>query len=594
MHRPTLIIGTEPRVLVNVARSLNSHGVTVHAGNFATDPVRIKSSAIGKVLVLAPEDASDDVLTNGFRALIAESGYDTIIPCSDTALSTLARITHELGSLAHISCPPPHVLRRVLNKQDTLDAAVRCGVPIPTQWKIGSADELSRYASSLKFPLVAKPLDKHFSSAFKVRYLDDLDAVRAAYVENERFGERYLLQEYCPGQGVGVEVLIHDGCPVAMFQHRRVTEFPASGGVSVTAVAEPLDAQLARYALTLLQQLQWTGIAMVEFRHDRHSNATSLMEINGRYWGSLALSRHAGLEFPWYEWQLHHGKKPAPPSSYRTDVRFHWLVGDLRRATDPATDEQGRGARAVWRILFSSFFLTPRQTVDALWSWQDPLPSLKELSQFVREFQTARIKVLARTLLSEKIRSAVSRRRTLRRQRDEARKHGLRESIPHELLSRARHLIFVCHGNIIRSAFAEALLKDLLRGRGDFDVESVGVAARPGRSADLRVITFAASLGIDMSGHRSRSIDEVALNRADLVFVMDYSNATDLLINRSELRDKVVLLAAMRRKDGEAVTPIEDPYTLDQLHTEKVLRRVERNVRRLAEVLIDGRTRQGI
>ena len=50
-----------------------------------------------------------------------------------------------------------------------------------------------------------------------------------------------LLQEYCAGAGVGVEMLMHEGNCLGVFQHRRLKELPYTGGVSVTAIAEQPD-----------------------------------------------------------------------------------------------------------------------------------------------------------------------------------------------------------------------------------------------------------------------------------------------------------------------------------------------------------------
>ena len=37
---------------------------------------------------------------------------------------------------------------------------------------------------------------------------------------------------------------------------------------------------------------------MVEFKHDERDGVPKLMEINGRFWGSLQLAIDAGVDFP--------------------------------------------------------------------------------------------------------------------------------------------------------------------------------------------------------------------------------------------------------------------------------------------------------
>ena len=56
------------------------------------------------------------------------------------------------------------------------------------------------------------------------------------------------------GVGVGVEILIHKGECIAKFQHRRIKEAPASGGVAVMAVSEVPDPGLLACLSKLLAQ----------------------------------------------------------------------------------------------------------------------------------------------------------------------------------------------------------------------------------------------------------------------------------------------------------------------------------------------------
>lgn len=54
------------------------------------------------------------------------------------------------------------------------------------------------------------------------------------------------------------------------------------------------------------------------------------MEINPRYWGSLALPIHAGVDFPYYHYGLAVGDAPSiDPGAYETGVGCHKLRGEL-------------------------------------------------------------------------------------------------------------------------------------------------------------------------------------------------------------------------------------------------------------------------
>src|SRR5207237_10927252 len=78
-----------------------------------------------------------------------------------------------------------------------------------------------------------------------------------------------------------------------------VREVPLSGGVSVLRESVKLDERLRRYVTALLKEIKWHGVAMVEFKYDERCDSYTLMEINGRFQASTALSLDAGLNLPY-------------------------------------------------------------------------------------------------------------------------------------------------------------------------------------------------------------------------------------------------------------------------------------------------------
>jgi predicted ATP-grasp superfamily ATP-dependent carboligase len=53
------------------------------------------------------------------------------------------------------------------------------------------------------------------------------------------------------------------------------------------------------WAVSLLKELQWAGVADVEFMIDPRDGTPKLMEINPRFWSSLYLALECGVDFPW-------------------------------------------------------------------------------------------------------------------------------------------------------------------------------------------------------------------------------------------------------------------------------------------------------
>lgn len=152
---------------------------------------------------------------------------------------------------------------------------------------------------------------------------DDLRAILAR-VGNQL--DQYLAQEYVPGRnGYGYFGFFSEGRELGFYMHERLMQWPIEGGPSVLARSF-YHHELREYGRCVLAALNWTGVAMVEFKRSSRDGKFYLMEINPKYWGSLDLAIHAGCNFPvWTRDFLLH-KDLKIPQSYCMDTTFHWVV----------------------------------------------------------------------------------------------------------------------------------------------------------------------------------------------------------------------------------------------------------------------------
>ena len=152
-----------------------------------------------------------------------------------------------------------------------------------------------------------------------------------------------------------------------------------------------------------------------------------------------------------------------------------------------------------------------------------------------------------------------------------------------------KRLLFVCHGNIIRSPLAEHLFLHLgaqagLDGR--YQADSAGTSSEElGNPPDVRMLRTAAAHGLDYSG-RARRVTQADLDRFDLILAMDRHNRRDLLAlaRTPEQRAKIRLLREFDpQTHGEIDVP--DPWYGGQAEFESVYTVIERSVRGLLDAL---------
>jgi predicted ATP-grasp superfamily ATP-dependent carboligase len=142
-----------------------------------------------------------------------------------------------------------------------------------------------------------------------------------------------------------------------------------------------VDPAAKTHAVALLQAMGWRGVAMVEFKQNSRDGSLRLMEINGRFWGSLQLAVDAGVDFPALAVEVALGRKRAPVESYRVGTRSRWWWGDvdamlallLRSRAQLNLPESHPGR---WRTLLRFLALWEPGTRYELERTSDPRPAL--------------------------------------------------------------------------------------------------------------------------------------------------------------------------------------------------------------------------
>lgn len=353
----------------------------------STGDARIRSRSIRQFFRIPNPIVDSPGFVSTLRSLILRNQYDMLIPTDDLALAAMMEHYDHFKDMLHIACPPPHITGRILNKASTLEVARKYGIAVPKTVVISNSEELRGLVRDSPTSFILKPAEKQpRADEFKTCILATVEDVNAKFPTPREFHPPMLLQEYCPGVGVGVEILMHEGECAAIFQHRRLKEFPYDGGFAVTAVAESPDPGLVQSSLMLLRALEWEGIGMVEYRVNPIDGRTVLMEINGRYWGSVSLPVISGIDFPLYHWKQVHGDSLEAPKTYTAGTKWRWTVGYIARLHSLVA--QARHSDAARKALFLMLKQLPGDvgpaTRDSLFTFSDPMPAVIELLRAVK------------------------------------------------------------------------------------------------------------------------------------------------------------------------------------------------------------------
>jgi predicted ATP-grasp superfamily ATP-dependent carboligase len=394
-----LVTDGNERAALAITRSLGRRGVAVIVGAESPDTLAASSRYCSRAITYPSPYHDCDGFNRFLLAAAERERVDVVVPVSEVTTHLVARNRPLRRSIA-TTAPAFDAFDRVSDKWHLLECAVSRGIPIPRTTFVSSAAALGDRLDDVSFPVVVKPArsrvltDAGWRGA-TVHYAGSRTELLRLYRTVDYLAlYPTLIQERVTGPGLGIFLLCDGGRPRAVFAHRRLREHPPAGGVSVLSESVPVDPALLERSLRLLQPLAWTGVAMVEFKEDTRTGRTVLMEINGRFWGSLQLAIDAGVDFPYLSCRLALGERIDDMPPFTIGVQGRWLLGDVdhllcrllhsNRYLDLRDDAPSRG-----RVLLDFLkFRGGRLTYD-VFRGNDPRPFACELRQKIRELSAS-------------------------------------------------------------------------------------------------------------------------------------------------------------------------------------------------------------
>lgn len=226
-----------------------------------------------------------------------------LFPLDDKAVSLCSKLQLERPWL--LAGPQNGAAELALNKHLQISAARQAGFNVPETLLARSADEIFSSDVAKSFPVILKPA--HCVPAVDGRVYEGRKSICASRDELERavkdWAERtpLLVQQFVTGIGEGVFGLAAPDGIRAWSAHRRLRMMNPEGSGSSACISQPVTPDVRSKTEQLIGNTGWRGLFMIELLRDS-SGKLWFMELNGRPWGSMALSRRQGLEYP--AWQV--------------------------------------------------------------------------------------------------------------------------------------------------------------------------------------------------------------------------------------------------------------------------------------------------
>jgi predicted ATP-grasp superfamily ATP-dependent carboligase len=331
-----------------------------------------------------------DLFAEEIEGIVKERKMDVLLPLSVATVLSCLRVEERLRREVAI---PFGSLESVSNANDKgwlVRLARRIDVPTPRTAEVDGVEAARNLGFDL--PVVLKACRGAASNA--VWYIDrpedwerastDLALMRSvrtpAGTELFRDVDRLLVQDFVPGDVHDVCILAERGRLRALLTQRRAKTTYLRGGSGILNVTTRIP-PLHEYAERLVEEIGYHGVAQIEFKQDARDGTFRLLEMNAKFWGTLALSIAAGINFPYLATRLALGQSIGDHFEYEVGLAYRWRFPGEFVAW---LHERKQGRR------LADLVRSPAKRTLTDWRWSDPLPSVHQVAMTVLKARGSR------------------------------------------------------------------------------------------------------------------------------------------------------------------------------------------------------------
>ena len=362
--RVLIVTAGRARGSLAAARALSGDGWVVGVGTPDGGGMVGTSRACSRTHRVPRPRGDGRAFVGGLRHALADGAYDVVFGGGDDWMAALSTYRDEIP--ARVAHPAADVVSAALDKVELTERARAVGMQAPR-----TAPASDALLDAWRGPVVVK-CRAHWTPGqvqqhrVEARLFPDAESARARVERVRRAGLEPVVQQSVDGRLGALVGLFHGGRLHGRVQQVSPRLWPTPTGVSCRAETVPVDEALAAKAEQLLDGLGWSGLVELQFLTD-DSGAPHLIDLNGRFYGSMGLANAArpGLADAWARLAL--GREVPELGDAETGVRFAWTAGDLRRA---AAERRGGLLVDVAGTLGWA-----RRARKSVWSLTDPGPT---------------------------------------------------------------------------------------------------------------------------------------------------------------------------------------------------------------------------
>jgi predicted ATP-grasp superfamily ATP-dependent carboligase len=320
----TLLLDGRTLSCLAFARSLGDKTNEIHVGeSFRGSLTAFSRFSSEQWVYPSPEDEGQFV--SELTELIATEGYDFVIPMRDVTTLRLAGAREQLADYRCAPFAPIETIAELNDKERCARLAERVGVRTP-RTHYPSETAIAEIADAASFPVLVKPARS--SGSRGIVRVERPERLASTYEAVADAHGPAIIQEFVDHAGghfsVGT-VFDRESEPCAVHVYEELRQYPDSGGPAIEAVSVDVEPWVDEM-LDILRAVNWVGPAHMDILLDPSDGRHKLLEVNPRIWMSIALTIRSGVDVPRIVRAVANGDRPEPVTSYRTGLRYRWVL----------------------------------------------------------------------------------------------------------------------------------------------------------------------------------------------------------------------------------------------------------------------------
>jgi len=361
-----LVTSGDPHKAYVICKALHRCGLRVHIG----DSQRLTMAACSRYcsgrMTYTDPDVDVRRFMDDISRYIEREGVDIVLPTMDETYVLAAHADRLPGRVR--SLLPSHAQIAMTNDKSIITGVAReLGIDVPETWEVSALLHDLQAAQALPYPVIIKP--KIGKGGWATARIDDVATLQDV-LRSTVNPDGYMVQRFIDGDVVAACAIYRNGRCMARDSYLPRSTFPPKVGPPTTRTSvhfgETLDS-----LIRLLDHLAWNGVCEVDYVIEKSTGKSYLLDVNPRFWASIAHNIAAGVNYPYYYCKLALGDENIGTPEAVPGTTTCWLAGDLRRVAAEVW-----AAKSRVRHVLDWIAARPHYNAYDDWDMNDPLPFL--------------------------------------------------------------------------------------------------------------------------------------------------------------------------------------------------------------------------